>query len=292
VLTTAAENATEAVLASAMLGGDGNGDGNATTTRTANVRATAAGIVNAPSLGRSIAPVLATEAVSVRDAQGVERVRAATMHVAAGEIVGIAAVEGSGQSQLLRVLAGRMQASEGTVTRPDVVGFVPEDRHRDALLLEQSLVENIALRGAGARRGLVAWSGMRTATVAVVQRFDVRTSSVASAARTLSGGNQQKLVLGRELDGAPSALVVENPSRGLDFLATAAVRDALRAARDAGAAVLVYSSDLDEVLELADRIYAMHQGRLTETARDRDQVGRAMLGSATDVTTHFTTHDD
>ncbi len=224
--------------------------------------------------------VLAMHDVSVRDAQGIERVRDATMSVAAGEIVGIAAVEGSGQSELLRVFAGRMNASRGTVTRPAVVGFVPEDRHRDALLLEQSLVENVALRGAGARRGLLAWPSLRASTISLVQRFDVRTNSIDSAARTLSGGNQQKLVLGRELDGAPSALVVENPSRGLDFLATAAVRDALRAARDAGAAVLVYSSDLDEVLELADRVYAMHQGALIETGREREQVGRAMLGSA------------
>jgi simple sugar transport system ATP-binding protein len=172
-----------------------------------------------------------------------------------------------------------MSATTGAVTRPDVVGFVPEDRHRDALLLEQSLVENIALRGAGARRGLMPWSALRAATERVVQRYDVRTTSASVSSRTLSGGNQQKLVLGRELDGAPEALVVENPSRGLDFLATAAVREALRGARDAGAAVLLYSSDLDEVLELADRVYAMHQGTLIETVRDREQVGRAMLGS-------------
>ena len=283
VLTTAARETSEAALASAMLGVDVGAHDIGAHDVGANVVAVNAaspslnsGASNATTTRR---PVLATRGVSVCDALGIERVRDATMFVAAGEIVGIAAVEGSGQSQLLRVLAGRLTASGGSVTRPDVVGFVPEDRHRDALLLEQSLVENIALRGAGARRGLLAWSALRSSTASLVRRFDVRTNSVDATARTLSGGNQQKLVLGRELDGAPTALVVENPSRGLDFLATAAVRDALRAARDAGAAVLVYSSDLDEVLELSDRVYAMHQGRLTETARDREEVGRAMLGS-------------
>jgi simple sugar transport system ATP-binding protein len=298
VLTTLADRTDEAALAAAMLGAQRSEERNTESSASSSSAASVAVSV-AESVAVSVAAnservrargmqhanaapsrvVLAAQAVSVRDVQGVVRVRDASMVVSAGEIVGIAAVEGSGQSELLRVLAGRMSATTGAVTRPDVVGFVPEDRHRDALLLEQSLVENIALRGAGARRGLMPWSALRAATERVVQRYDVRTTSASVSSRTLSGGNQQKLVLGRELDGAPEALVVENPSRGLDFLATAAVREALRGARDAGAAVLLYSSDLDEVLELADRVYAMHQGTLIETVRDREQVGRAMLGS-------------
>lgn len=224
-------------------------------------------------------PILATNALRVTDDRGVERLRGATMHVNAGEIVGIAAIEGAGQRELLRVLAGRIVPTRGDVVRPAVVGFVPEDRHHDALLLDASLVENIALRGAGQRRGRMPWRALRETLVSVVRGYDVRGGDDATSARALSGGNQQKLVLGRELASAPSALVVENPSRGLDFRATEAVRDALRSARDDGAAVVVYSSDLDEVLSLADRVYAMHDGMLTEVVNDRETVGRAMLGS-------------
>ena len=154
------------------------------------------------------------------------------------------------------------------------------DRQRESLLLDSSLVENVALRGAGARRGLMPWRALRETTASIVKTYNVLASGVDSSARALSGGNQQKLVLGRELNEAPTALVVENPSRGLDFRATAAVRESLRRARDAGAAVVVYSSDLDEVLLLADRVYAMHDGVLTESPRNRESVGRAMLGSA------------
>ncbi len=233
----------------------------------------------APIVARERATVLNAERIHVRDVRGVERVRGASMYVRAGEIVGIAAVEGEGQHELLRVLAGRAEPVSGTLTRPTTVGFVPEDRHREALLLDATLLENIALRDAGARRGRMPWSALRAATVEIVRDYKVRNGSTGLLARALSGGNQQKLVLGRELREAPTALVVENPSRGLDFRATAAVRDALRAARDGGAAVVLYSSDLDELLLLADRVYAMHNGVLTETARDRDLVGRAMLSA-------------
>ncbi len=228
---------------------------------------------------REGAPVLEATRIHVRDARGVERVRGASMHVHAGEIVGIAAIEGEGQHELLRVLAGRADPVSGTLTRPATVGFVPEDRHGEALLLDATLLENVALRDAGARRGRMPWSALRALTTEIVRDYTVRNGSAELMVRALSGGNQQKLVLGRELRDAPAALVVENPSRGLDFRATTAVRHALRAARDDGAAVVLYSSDLDELLLLADRVYAMHNGVLTETARDRELVGRAMLSA-------------
>lgn len=221
--------------------------------------------------------VLSLDAASVRDASGVDRVRSATLHVRAGEIVGIGAVEGAGQHELLRMLSGRLSPTSGTRTIPESVGFVPEDRHRDALLLDAPLFENAALQGAGARRGVIDWNGFRTRTAALLQRFDVRADSADSLARTLSGGNQQKLVLGRELEAAREALVVENPSRGLDFVATDAVHQALRVARDAGMAIVVYSSDLDEVMLLADRVFAMHDGTLITSEKTREALGRAML---------------
>ena len=260
-LTTAARDTDRASLAAAMLGG---------------ARGVEAGGHTAESVRG--APVLTLGAATARDADGVDRVRSATLQVCAGEIVGIGAVEGAGQHELLRLLSGRLSPASGTRVIPANVGFVPDDRHRDALLLDAPLYENMALQGAGARRGVMDWDGFRARTSAMLQRFDVRAPGADAVARTLSGGNQQKLVLGRELEAARDALVVENPSRGLDFVATEAVHRALRAARDRGMAIVVYSSDLDEVLSLSDRVYVMHEGVLIESVKHRDELGRAMLG--------------
>ena len=277
VLTTHAGNTTQDALASAMIGAPTVTAGRGADT-TAQVLAAADGHAVCSSAATTDDAVLAARQAAWRDERGVLRVRGATVAVHAGEIVGIAAVEGAGQHELLRLLAGRLEPTEGEVRRPERVGFVPEDRHRDALLLDAPLFENTALRGAGARRGRMPWSALRESTAMLLTRFDVRAPGPQAIARTLSGGNQQKYVLGRELADQPKALVVENPSRGLDFKATAAVQEALRAARNAGTAVVVYSSDLDEVLLLADRVYAMHGGDVHEVPADRESVGRAMLG--------------
>ncbi len=271
VLTTRASATTSDALAAAMLGGR---------------RAEAPAV---PMTDTAITPemsarrghvVLSLDNASWVDTRGVQRVQRATMQARAGEIVGIAAVEGAGQHELLRLLAGRLQPSDGRAERPARIGFVPEDRHRDALLLDAPLFENSALRNASSRRGRMPWDALRASTAALLAQFDVRAPGPTALARTLSGGNQQKFLLGRELTDAPQALVVENPSRGLDFKATAAVQQSLRDARAAGTAVVVYSSDLDEVLLLADRMYVMHAGQLREVVGDRDAVGRAMLGGA------------
>ena len=223
--------------------------------------------------------VLRAENLTLRDARGVVRIEGATFSIAAGEIVGVAAVEGSGQRELLRALAGRLAPAGGALELPARVGFVPEDRHHDALVLDFALHENVALRGLGERRGLVPWRRIERETRELLGAFDVRAAGPRAAARTLSGGNQQKLVLARELSDAPAALVVENPTRGLDIRASAAVRDRLRAARAAGTAIVLHSGDLDETLALADRILVVHAGRVREAPRDRDRVGRMMLGT-------------
>ena len=145
------------------------------------------------------------------------------------------------------------------------------------MVLDATLTENVALRGAGRRRGIIDWSEMRGETSMIMSSRDVRADGVGVVMRTLSGGNQQKLVIGRELADSPSALIVENPTRGLDIRATAEVHAALREARNAGTAVVVYCSDLDEVLALADRIVVVASGHVTEVESDRDAVGRAML---------------
>jgi simple sugar transport system ATP-binding protein len=224
------------------------------------------------------AVVLRARDLTVRDERGILRVRAASLEVASGEIVGVAGVEGAGQRELLWALAGRLAPAEGVLERPPEVGFVPEDRQRDALVLDFTLRENVALRGAGARRGRTPWGRIAERTARLLPEHDVRASGPETRARTLSGGNQQKLVLARELDGEPAALVAENPTRGLDVRAADTVQARLRAARDAGTAVVFYSSDLDEVLALADRVLVVFNGSVREVPRERDAVGRAMLG--------------
>ena len=224
------------------------------------------------------AAVLSLDRVSVIDDRGVSRLRDVSLDIHAGEIVGIAGIEGSGQRELVRVLAGRLAPSVGTARIPSHVGFVPEDRLRDALIPAMSLVENLALKEAGSARGVMNWSGIELRARDVVRDYDVRTGSVDLSAASLSGGNQQKFVLGRELDASPDALVVENPVRGLDIRAAAHVAGALRAARAAGVAVAVYSSDLDEVLSLADRMLVCFDGRVAVTRVEADAVSRALVG--------------
>ncbi len=285
VLQTATATTSERELAAAMLGsahGSTHGWTHNPVHTPANspAHATPAAPDASPAQPRVVKPATITlKDVSWHDSNGLARVRAASIEVHVGEIVGIAAVEGAGQRELLRIVAGRLAADSGSAALPPRVGFVPEDRLRDALLPDAPLYENLALSGAGQREGIINWSAFHSDTARLISRFDVRASGPDDLMHTLSGGNQQRFVLGRELMDDPPALVVENPSRGLDFHATNAIHTELRAARDRGTAVVVYSSDLDEVLLLADRVYAMHDGRVSETRPERDAVGRAILGA-------------
>ena len=276
VLAAPAADATAESLTRAMLGAVETGE---------RVRRSPTRQTGAQGLPRP--PIIRAEGVTLLDANGVARIKAASFIVGSGEIVGIAGVEGGGQRELLRAVAGRLPIASGRLEHPSTVGFVPEDRHHDAVLLDRSLVENVALRGAGARRGLMDWTAVGAHTEALMRAFDVRSTGPRALMRTVSGGNQQKLVLARELAlvGADSsrAIVVENPTRGLDVRAAAEVHDRLRAARDAGAAVIVYSSDIDEVLLLANRVLVVYGGTVQEAAVDRDTVGRLMLGAEGDA---------
>ncbi|MEP6733213.1 MAG: ABC transporter ATP-binding protein [bacterium] len=239
----------------------------------------------AVSSSRVSTPLFIADGISVADLTGRSRLRDASFTIHGGELVGIAAVEGAGQHELLRALAGRVNVSAGHLQRPAVVGFVPEDRHRDAVLLDRSAAENVALRGAGGRHGRISWPTMHAYARELVSAFDVRAPDTNVPVHALSGGNQQKLVLARELaaspdEAAPLALVVENPTRGLDVRATAEVHQRLLDACARGAAVVMYSSDLDEVLQLATRVLVLYAGTVREMPIDRDRIGRAMLGVA------------
>ena len=275
VLTAPADAVTEEALASSMLGSgwtESRGDPVVHRMTTPTSKA-----------GTAKPPVVRAAEISVHDERGVLRVRGASLEISAGEIVGVAGVEGSGVHELLRALAGRIPVAAGTLERPSNVAFVPQDRHSEALVVDFSLTENIALRGAGQRHGLMPWAQLRERTRALLGEFDIRAATVDDRVAVLSGGNQQKLVFAREIGEAPALLIVENPTRGLDLRASAAVHDRLRIARDAGMAVVVHSSDLEEILAFADRTFAMHAGVLVETAPNREAMGRAMLGAASDV---------
>ena len=224
-------------------------------------------------------PVISLKGVGLVQHNGIRCLQNATLGIRRGEIVGIAALEG-GAMHLLRILAGRYAPTEGTANLPSHVGFVPEDRLRDALVTSFSLYENVALRESGRRKGTMPWSRIRSDTTALLASFDVRAADISMTARNLSGGNQQKLVLARELTGNPPALVAENPTRGLDIQSAAAIRQRLRNARRDGCAIIVYSSDIEELIDLADRIIVVRDGQVESVARDVEAIGNALLGTS------------
>ncbi len=224
--------------------------------------------------------VLRAHAMNLVDHRRVTVIRDASFEVRAGEIVGVAGIEGSGHHQLLLAVAGRYSVHSGTLDTPSTVSFVPEDRHRHGIVLSFTLTENMAISGAGIRRGLLRWEDLTTKARRLIERYDVRATGPSSLLRELSGGNQQKFVLARELGTDPKVVVAENPTRGLDVRATAFVREQLRYAANRGAAVMLYSSDLDELLEVADRIIVVHAGAVSDAPLDRERIGAAMLGAA------------
>jgi ABC-type uncharacterized transport system ATPase subunit len=244
-------------------------------------RETTLGLDVAP-LQRSAAPYL--EVRGLQDRGG--RLAPVELDVHPGEIVGLAGVDGSGQAELTQALAGLRPVSAGSVTigGRDVthasvrarlaagLGYVPDERSDEGLVLDLSIYENAVLRRerrpAVRRWGLLSPRRMRDHARAVVRDSDVRTASVESTARALSGGNQQKLLMGRELADDPRVLVVSQPTRGVDIAASQAIHRRLLAARDGGRAVLLNSLDLDEIKLLSDRILVMFDGRIVgELAR-------------------------
>jgi general nucleoside transport system ATP-binding protein len=224
--------------------------------------------------------------------------------VRAGEVLGIAGVEGNGQTELVETIMGLRRATSGTITlsgtditrastlarREAGIGYVPEDRTRHGILGSQPLWANRML-GHQSRRpinkggplGLLDRSAARRDTQRIVEEFDVRTPGIDVAAAALSGGNQQKLVVGRELSGDPVLLIASHPTRGVDVGAQAAIWEVLRTARARGLAVLLVSADLDELIGLSDTIRVMLRGRLVADADPAtvtpEELGAAMTGA-------------
>jgi simple sugar transport system ATP-binding protein len=243
--------------------------------------------------------LLAVNDVRAVDDRGVETVRGVSLTVRAGEIVGLAGVDGNGQSELVEVLSGLRRATGGTVqiagsdaTGAGVkeildlgVGHIPEDRQRRGLVLDFSLAENLALhdyeKPPNSRHGWLFPSRLVERAKALLQRFDVRGGDALTRASALSGGNQQKVVLAREIGREPRVLLAVQPTRGLDVGAIEFVHRQLVGARDAGAAVLLVSLELDEILSLSDRVLAIYEGRIVaEYSPDvsPEECGIAMTG--------------
>jgi simple sugar transport system ATP-binding protein len=216
-------------------------------------------------------------------------VRDANLTVAAGEILGVAAIEGNGQRELLRALAGILRPLRGRVECDGPVAFIPEDRTTEGLIPELNLTQNLVL-GVGRSAPWIHgwrldWSSARDRTEALIGEFGIRASSVDIAAGALSGGNQQKLVIARALERLPRLIVAENPARGLDVQASRVVWERLQAAAANDVALIAYSTDLDEMLEWATRMIVVAKGRLIPVPPDasRESIGAMMLGQPADA---------
>jgi ABC-type uncharacterized transport system ATPase subunit len=217
-----------------------------------------------------------------------------------GEILGIAGVEGNGQAELVETIIGMHKVTSGHIAlvgrdmtawgtrrrREAGIGVVPEDRQRHGLLLDFPLWENRILgfqtREPCVKGELIDRTGARKDTERIVREYDVRTPSIDTLARALSGGNQQKLIVGREMSGTPILLIAAHPTRGVDVGAQAAIWGHIKRARRAGLAVLLISADLDELIGLSDRIEVILRGRLVgefdpQTVTPQD-LGEAMTG--------------
>jgi simple sugar transport system ATP-binding protein len=244
--------------------------------------------------------LLEVEGLHVLDDRGLEKVRDVTLNVRAGEIVGIAGVDGNGQTELVDALTGLRRPSAGTIRIAGTelehrgsardaldagIGHIPEDRQRRGLVLEFSLAENIALHDycypPASKWGWLFPKRLVTRARMLISDFDVRGGGPQTKARALSGGNQQKIVVAREVARDPRVLIAAQPTRGLDVGAIEYVHRRLIEERDDGRAILLLSLELDEVLSLADRILVMFEGEIVgEYTPDvsEEELGIAMTG--------------
>jgi simple sugar transport system ATP-binding protein len=250
------------------------------------------------------APVLSTSSLTITGRGDAKKVDNVSFEVRAGEIVGIAGVEGNGQTELIEALAGLIPGSHisGTInfegrdiTNLDArqrkelgIAHVPEDRHRRGLLLDFSLAENTILgvhyRKPAVYAGgiLLDQKGIQRRTEQVIRDFDVRPPNAALPARALSGGNQQKLIIGREFELPPKLLLVSQPTRGVDIGAIEFIHRKIVELRDSGCAVLLVSAELEEVTALSDRLLVVHNGQIVgevdPKVTSNEEIGLMMTG--------------
>jgi len=210
-------------------------------------------------------------------------VQGVNLSVREREILAIVGVEGNGQEHLVEAIVG-VKKSKGVVKIYGGYAYIPDDRHKKALILEMSLVENavIGKEGEFARRGLISWRNAEHFTAKLIEEFGIVAPGPWALARQLSGGNQQKLVVGRELSRWARLIVAHQPTRGLDVATTEYVQRLLIGARNAGAGVLLVTSDLDEAYKLADTIAVMYRGKIVAYGPVEEMgiefVGKKMAG--------------
>ncbi|MEK5479084.1 ABC transporter ATP-binding protein [Paenibacillus sp. FSL R5-0407] len=232
---------------------------------------------DAPVIGQ---PVLQLNQVKMNDKQGVSVLNGLDLEVKAGEIVGIAGVDGNGQSELIEAITGLRKIDSGSIklsgkeianlpARKIIEGglsHIPEDRHKHGLVLDFSISENMVLetyyKSPFSKNGFLDRRVVDKNAEKLVQDFDVRTPSIETKARSLSGGNQQKAIIAREIDKNPDLLIAAQPTRGLDVGAIEFVHKQLIGQRDQGKAVLLISFELDEIMNVSDRIAVIYEGRI------------------------------
>ena len=244
--------------------------------------------------------VLSIKDLVVNENRGVPAVKNLSLDVRAGEIVGIAGIDGNGQSELIQAITGLRKIESGSVELKGQsivglhprqitelsVGHVPEDRHRDGLVLEMLISENIALqtyyKEPLSKKGILNYTNIIDYAKKLMQEFDVRAASEIVSASALSGGNQQKAIIAREIDRNPDLLIVSQPTRGLDVGAIEYIHKRLIQERDNGKAVLVVSFELDEILNVSDRIAVIHDGKIqgivTPETTNKQELGVLMAG--------------
>ncbi|WNS71674.1 ABC transporter ATP-binding protein [Streptococcus sp. DTU_2020_1001019_1_SI_AUS_MUR_006] len=244
--------------------------------------------------------VLSIKDLVVNENRGVPAVKNLSLDVRAGEIVGIAGIDGNGQSELIQAITGLRKIESGSVELKGQsivglhprqitelsVGHVPEDRHRDGLVLEMLISENIALqtyyKEPLSKKGILNYTNIIDYAKKLMQEFDVRAASEIVPASALSGGNQQKAIIAREIDRNPDLLIVSQPTRGLDVGAIEYIHKRLIQERDNGKAVLVVSFELDEILNVSDRIAVIHDGKIqgivTPETTNKQELGVLMAG--------------
>ena len=244
--------------------------------------------------------ILSIKDLVVNENRGVPAVKNLSLDVRAGEIVGIAGIDGNGQSELVQAITGLRKIESGSVELKGQsivglhprqitemsVGHVPEDRHRDGLVLEMMISENIALqtyyKEPLSKKGILNYTNIIRYAKQLMQEFDVRAASEIVPASALSGGNQQKAIIAREVDRNPDLLIVSQPTRGLDVGAIEYIHKRLIQERDNGKAVLVVSFELDEILNVSDRIAVIHDGKIqgivTPETTNKQELGVLMAG--------------
>ncbi len=246
--------------------------------------------------------VLSVQDITVKEDRGLEAVKKLSLEVHAGEVLGIAGIDGNGQSELIQAITGLAKVESGKISlngkeiqnnpprkiTETGLGHIPEDRHKYGLILPMSLEENIALQTYYqkplSKNGFLNPKAIKNYAKKLIGEFDVRTKSEMVPASALSGGNQQKAIIAREIDRNPSLLIAAQPTRGLDVGAIEYIHKRLIEQRDKGKAVLLMSFELDEILNVSDRIAVMYDGHIVAFVKPREttqqELGLLMAGSS------------